>query len=70
MGAEVRFSEEETPLKAKGRELLDVAYRYWELYQKEIGCSAVIWIQGEDGQCLFFTRGEQAEHLKTCIHDF
>ena len=62
--------KEGTLLYIKGQVLIEAAYSYWEEMQKIHGAKAVIWLTDTDGKTVFFTRGEQAEHLKTCIEPY
>lgn len=47
-------SEMETAAKA----LLQAAHNYWEIYQRELGPSAVVWVEADNGHFILFTRSE------------
>jgi len=51
-----------------GQRLLAAAMTYWEEYQKTGHHDAVVWLQGDDGSLVVFTRGEYASELKDTIN--
>ena len=53
----------------KGKILLSAAMAYWEEYQKVAAHDAVVWLQGDDGSLVVFTRGEYGEKLKRTVSD-
>ena len=59
----------EGDLFCKGAALLDAAKEYWEEYQKVGKREAVVWLQGDDGALVMFTRGEYAKELKATINN-
>lgn len=54
----------------KGAALLKAAQDYWDEYQKTGNRNAVVWLQGDDGALVVFTRGEYGEQIKRLIDTF
>ena len=48
----------DSELYKKANQFFKVAQEYWELYQKELGASAVVWIENDLGHFVLFTRSE------------
>lgn len=46
-----------------GDRFLEAGYAYWEAAHKAGISGAVIWLEGEDGRCAIFTRGEYKQQL-------
>ena len=40
------------------KRLLEAAYNYWEQYQADLGPSAVVWVEADNGHFILFTRSE------------
>lgn len=57
-------------LKDQADKLFKSFKEYWELFQKEVGPAAVIWIQDESGELIMYTRGEQADHLINSVRKY
>jgi len=53
----------ESELGKKATALLNAAYDYWEIYQKELGCAAVIWLEADNGHFILFTRSEYKDEI-------
>jgi len=45
-------------LEKVARKLLQAAHEYWEQYQSDLGPSAVVWIENDNGHFVLFTRSE------------
>jgi hypothetical protein len=54
-------------LHRKGRDLLRAAYEYWRVYQKELGGSAVVWLEDDNGHFVLFTRSEYREEIMRVV---
>ena len=52
-----------TELYTAGQALLEAAYAYWKLYRKELGASAVVYLEADNGHMVIFTRGEYKDAL-------
>lgn len=48
----------DSELAKKGKALLLAAHEYWEVYQKELGPSAVVWLENDNRHFVLFTRSE------------
>lgn len=53
----------DSELGVKAKALFQAAYDYWEAYQKELGPSAVVWVESESGHFILFTRSEYKEAI-------
>jgi hypothetical protein len=53
----------ESELGQKGKALLAAAYEYWKAYQKELGSTAVVWLDDDSGHFVLFTRGEYRDAI-------
>jgi hypothetical protein len=45
------------------KKLIKAAFDYWNIYQKEIGPSAVVWVEDDNGHFVLFTRSEHKESI-------
>lgn len=50
-------------LRDAGQRLLDAAYEFWKVHQRECGPCAVVWLKDDDGRLVVFTRGEYASAI-------
>ena len=50
--------KQDSILGQKAKALLIAAHEYWKVYQKELGNSAVVWLEGDNGHFILFTRSE------------
>lgn len=57
-------------LYEKGALLLKAAKDYWDEYQKTGDRKAVVWLQGDLGDLVVYTRSEYREDLKQFIGTF
>lgn len=53
----------DSELFAKGQALIKAAHEYWEQYQKDVGSSAVVWLEAENGHFVLFTRSEYKDEI-------
>ena len=59
----------DTELYTAGQALLDAAHVYWKLYRKELGTSAVVYLESDSGHLVIFTRGEYKGALMGVVSD-
>lgn len=45
------------------QKLIKAAYDYWKVYQKQVGPCAVVWVEGDDGHFVLFTRSEYKDAI-------
>jgi len=50
-------------LHAKAEALIEAAEAYWEEYQQTLHPAAVVWLKGDNGSMVLFTRGEYSDRL-------
>ena len=50
-------------LEKMAQNLIAAAYEYWQEYQKEVGTSAVVWLEDNSGHFILFTRGEYKDSI-------
>ena len=55
-------------LKKAAQKLLDAAMNYWEVYAKETGGAAVVWVSDSDDRLVILTRGEYRDTLLSNVH--
>ena len=55
-------------LYEKGKQLLKAAHEYWEEYNKELGGSAVVWLENDNGHFILFTRREYKSAIINAAH--
>ncbi len=48
----------DSELEAAAKALMQAAHSYWQVYQRELGASAVVWIENDNGHFILFTRSE------------
>ncbi len=53
----------EAELRDRGKDLLEAARAFWEVHHKMGGPRAVVWLAGDDGSLVVFTRGEYKAQL-------
>lgn len=51
------------PLREAGERLLVAAHEYWTVAQRNAVPGAVVWLEGDDGRLVIFTRGEYRHTL-------
>ena len=50
-------------LYEKAQALIDAAEAYWKEYQHVLSPAAVVWLKGDNGSMVLFTRGEYSDRL-------
>ncbi|MCJ7776862.1 MAG: hypothetical protein MUP16_00890 [Sedimentisphaerales bacterium] len=50
-------------LGKKARKLLKAGDEYWQIYQKELGSAAVVWLRANNGHFILFTRSEYKKDI-------
>lgn len=55
-----------TPLHGAATKVLAAAMEYWEIYQRELGSGAVVYLEDDVGHLLVFTR---MEHYATLMQN-
>lgn len=58
----------DSELADRARALLSAAYDYWQTYQKECARGAVVWLEGDDGHFVLFTRSEYKESIMASVY--
>ena len=53
----------DSELAEKGQALIKAAYEYWQVYQRECGSSAVVWLDDTIGHFVLFTRSEYKDSI-------
>ena len=48
----------ESELGQKAAKLLEAGYDYWAAYQRVFQSGAVVWLEGDNGHFILFTRSE------------
>ena len=54
-------------LGKKAKSLLKAAHEYWEVYQKEVGPDAVVWLENDNGCFVLFTRSEYKTSIMAVV---
>jgi len=55
-------------LQKAGQKLLQAAHEYFEVYQKEVGSAAVVWLEDDNGHFVLFTRSEYKGNIMGVVH--
>ena len=54
-------------LQEKAVALIAAAEDYWQQYQQELQPCAVVWLKGDNGQFVLFTRGEYLPEIMRTV---
>jgi hypothetical protein len=60
----------DSPLDKAGSQWLKAAAEYWKEFQKISGGKAVVWLEGDGGQLVMFTRGEYKRSILNACENF
>ncbi len=58
----------ESGLHDAGHKLLEAAHEYWEIYNRECGNSAVVWLENDNGHFVLFTRSEYKDSIMSAAN--
>ena len=68
MHTELKLSKD-TELYRKGQALLKAAHDYWLEMNKAAGGHAVIYLEGDNGHTIIFTRSEYKDSIMRAVHE-
>jgi len=54
-------------LQKAGQNLLQAAHDYFKVYQKELGSSAIVWLEDDSGHFVLFTRSEYKSDIMSRV---
>lgn len=53
----------DSEIEVAAKALIQAAHEYWQVYQRELGSSAVVWVEADNGHFVLFTRSEYREAI-------